>query len=60
MDSPKTLLTIDNFIGGEFVSCDEYLDSYDPSTGKVWAKVPDSAKEQVELAVKAAKQAFPK
>lgn len=49
-----------NFINGEFVACSRHLDSYNPATGKVHLKVPDSGQEEVDAAVKAAKQAFKK
>lgn len=49
-----------NFINGEFVACSRVLDSYNPATGKVHLKVPDSGKEEVDAAVKAAKEAFKK
>lgn len=52
------MLVLDNFINGEFVPCGAHIDSYDPSTGSVYCKVPDSGKEEVDLAVKAAKEAF--
>ncbi|XP_044181171.1 2-aminomuconic semialdehyde dehydrogenase-like isoform X1 [Acropora millepora] len=52
------MLVLDNFINGEFVPCGAHIDSYDPSTGNVYCKVPDSGKEEVDLAVKAAKEAF--
>ncbi|XP_015772461.1 PREDICTED: aldehyde dehydrogenase family 8 member A1-like [Acropora digitifera] len=52
------MLVLDNFINGEFVPCGAHIDSYDPSTGNVYCKVPDSEKEEVDLAVKAAKEAF--
>ncbi|KAM9354998.1 2-aminomuconic semialdehyde dehydrogenase-like [Pholidichthys leucotaenia] len=57
--SETSLLVVENFIGGKFVSCQEFIDSYDPSTGEVYCKVPDSGKEEVEAAVTAAKEAFP-
>ena len=52
--------TVKNFINGNFVEpiSKNYIDSFDPSTGKVHAKIPDSGKEDVDLAVKSAKQAF--
>nr|QHA94762.1 retinoic acid anabolism [Holothuria glaberrima] len=50
---------IQNFINGKFVEHHSHLDSYNPGTGEVWAKVPDSGKNEVDLAVQAAKQAFP-
>ncbi|MEL7531788.1 MAG: aldehyde dehydrogenase [Bacteroidota bacterium] len=36
-----------------------YLDSYEPATGKVYAKVPASDSRDVNQAVEAAKKAFP-
>ncbi|KAM6433329.1 2-aminomuconic semialdehyde dehydrogenase isoform 3-T3 [Rhynochetos jubatus] len=59
MAHPKALLVLENFIGGKFVPCSCYIDSYNPSTGDVYCRVPDSGKEEVEAAVKAAKDAFP-
>lgn len=55
----RSLLVLENYIGGKFVSCRSYIDSYDPSTGEVYCKVPDSGKEEVDAAVAAAKEAFP-
>ncbi|XP_077408786.1 2-aminomuconic semialdehyde dehydrogenase [Vanacampus margaritifer] len=55
----STLLVLENFIGGKFVPCRSHIDSYDPSTGNVYCKVPDSGQEEVEAAVAAAKEAFP-
>ena len=52
------MLVLENFIGGKFVPCANHIDSYDPSTGKVYCKVPDSGKEEVDMAVKAASEAF--
>ncbi|XP_077669192.1 2-aminomuconic semialdehyde dehydrogenase isoform X2 [Eretmochelys imbricata] len=58
MAGPKTLLVLENFINGKFVPCSSYIDSYDPSTGDVYCRVPDSGKEEVEAAVTAARDAF--
>lgn len=62
--SSDTLLTIENFIRGGFVSNTEaglsYIDSYEPATGKVWARITDSGEDEVQRAVLAAKNAFPK
>ncbi|KAJ6660102.1 hypothetical protein lerEdw1_018028 [Lerista edwardsae] len=52
-------LVLENYIGGQFFPCSTYLDSYDPSTGEPYCKVPDSGREEVEAAVKAAQDAFP-
>jgi acyl-CoA reductase-like NAD-dependent aldehyde dehydrogenase len=54
------LLTLENFIDGKFVPCAQHIDSYDPSTGKPYARVPDSGNKEIDLAVKAAKKAFPR
>uniref|UniRef100_A0A3P9DCT2 Aldehyde dehydrogenase 8 family, member A1 n=1 Tax=Maylandia zebra TaxID=106582 RepID=A0A3P9DCT2_9CICH len=59
MSEERSLLVLENYIGGKFVSCRSYIDSYDPSTGEVYCKVPDSGKEEVDAAVAAAKEAFP-
>lgn len=54
------LLVVENFINGHFVSTKSHIDSFDPSTGSVWAKIPDSEEKDVNKAVDAAKNAFPK
>jgi hypothetical protein len=54
------MLTLNNFIGGKFVepSSGQYLDNFEPATGKIYGKVPRSQPADVENAVKAAKTAF--
>lgn len=47
MAHSKALLVLENFIGGKFVPCSSYVDSYNPSTGDVYCRVPDSGKEEV-------------
>jgi acyl-CoA reductase-like NAD-dependent aldehyde dehydrogenase len=54
------LLVIENFINGEFISTKSHIDSFDPSTGAVWANIPDSEEKDVNKAVNSAKNAFPK
>uniref|UniRef100_A0A914WLT9 Aldehyde dehydrogenase domain-containing protein n=1 Tax=Plectus sambesii TaxID=2011161 RepID=A0A914WLT9_9BILA len=49
---------IENFINGRFVPTERVIDSVDPSTGQVWAHVPDSDAVQVNQAVEAADKAF--
>ena len=49
-----------NFIGGKFVPCSRHIDSYNPATGEVHLRVPDSGEEEVKKAVQAAKEAFKK
>lgn len=43
----RALLVLENFIGGKFVPCGVHLDSYDPATGAVYCRVPDSGEEEV-------------
>ena len=52
---------IKNYIGGELVepTTGKYLDNYSPYNGKVYSKVPDSGREDVNRAAEAAKKAFP-
>lgn len=47
MAHSKALLVLENFIAGKFVPCSSYIDSYNPSTGEVYCRVPDSGKEEV-------------
>lgn len=51
-------IKVQNFIDGQFEDTSTHLDSYEPGTGKVWAKIPDSDENDVNRAVGAAKQAF--
>ena len=52
---------LSNFINGTLIAPvkGNYIDNVDPSTGKVYGEIPDSDKEDIELAVKAARSAFP-
>jgi len=54
------MLTITNFINGKHVrpANRKYLETFEPATGKVLAKVPDSTAEDVNQAVKAAADRF--
>lgn len=49
---------LENFIDGKLVACARHIDSFNPSTGEVRLKVPDSGEEEVKAAVAAAKKAF--
>lgn len=55
------MFRIRNYINGQFQDplSGKYIDNYNPSTGKVYSHIPDSGAEDVEMAVKAAKSAFP-
>ena len=52
---------IQNYVDGRLLepAGGKYLDNYDPSRGKVYSLIPDSSSEDVQLAVDAAKKAFP-
>jgi len=53
-------IIVQNFIGGEFIPIEinNTIPSFNPATGAVWALLPDSTADEVDLAVKAASQAF--
>ena len=55
------MLNIQNFIGGEMTApvSGGYFDTVDPAIGLAYAKVPDSDVNDLNLAVTAAKKAFP-
>lgn len=48
------------FAGGKWLesSCEQYMDVYDPSAGKVIAQAPRCTKEEVEYAISRAVEAF--
>jgi aminomuconate-semialdehyde/2-hydroxymuconate-6-semialdehyde dehydrogenase len=52
---------LQNYINGELVApiSGEYLDNYEPATGHVYSLIPSSNENDVEVAVQAAKAAFP-
>jgi acyl-CoA reductase-like NAD-dependent aldehyde dehydrogenase len=45
------------FVDGEWVSTGKTFADYNPATGKVWASIPDSNREQTKNAIEAAKSA---
>jgi len=53
---------IQNYINGTFVDPiqNEWMDNYNPATGKVYSQIPNSTQEDVENAYQAAAAAFPK
>lgn len=55
-----SLTELENFIDGQFVLCSHHIDSYNPATGEIHLKVPDSGEEEIQLAVEAAQRAFKK
>jgi aminomuconate-semialdehyde/2-hydroxymuconate-6-semialdehyde dehydrogenase len=52
---------IKNYINGALIEASDhaYLDVYNPALGEVYTQAPDSSISDVELAVAAAKEAFP-
>lgn len=52
---------ITNYINGNLVppQSGNYIDNYNPATGKVYSLIPDSDEKDVQLAVEAATAAFP-
>ncbi len=52
---------IQNYIGGKFLppAAGNYLDNFNPATGEIFGKIPDSDAADVEAAVAAARAAFP-
>lgn len=55
------MIRIQNLINGELLAPvkGQYIDNYEPATGKVYGEIPNSTEEDVELAVIAAEKAFP-
>ncbi len=51
---------IHNYIDGKLIepTSKKYLDNFNPAIGEVYAQIPDSDQEDVQLAVEAAKKAF--
>jgi aminomuconate-semialdehyde/2-hydroxymuconate-6-semialdehyde dehydrogenase len=52
---------LENYIGGLFIGplSGKFLDCINPATGEVFCQVPDSNEKDIELAVNAARNAFP-
>jgi len=52
---------IKNFINGTFQNplSKQWIDNYNPSSGEVYGQIPNSSKDDVELAYQSAKSAFP-
>ena len=55
------MIKLQNFINGNYIAptSNEYIDNFEPATGKVYSLIPDSDERDVELAVAAAEKAFP-
>lgn len=57
----EQLKTIQNLINGQMLDSvsGQYIDNYEPATGQRYALTPDSNEQDLQLAVEAAKNAFP-
>lgn len=55
------MMKLQNFVGGVLVPpvSGEYFDNIDPAVGETYSLVPDSDEKDLEVAVQAAKKAFP-
>lgn len=55
------MIKLKNYIGGEWMdpADGEYLDNVEPATGEVYSQIPRSGQKDIDLAVEAAKKAFP-
>ena len=55
------MIKIQNFINGKYVNpiSNNWMDNYCPANGEVYGQIPNSSKEDVEVAYNAAKKAFP-
>lgn len=55
-------MKIKNYINGKFLEpvSDNWIDNYNPATGEVYGKIPNSNQDDVEKAYQAAALAFPK
>jgi len=56
-----SLIVIHNYINGELLppADGEYLDTYEPATGQVYARTPESGAADLQTAIDAAQAAFP-
>lgn len=53
-------MKIKNYINGKFINPiqDNWIDNYNPASGDVYGQIPNSSKEDIAKAYKAAKSAF--
>jgi aminomuconate-semialdehyde/2-hydroxymuconate-6-semialdehyde dehydrogenase len=53
---------LENLIGGNLIAplSSRFIDNINPATGEVYGQIPDSGDKDIDIAVKAAKAAFPK
>ncbi len=60
LESPKPII-LQNYIADGYVTAEStaYIDTFNPQTGKLLGKIPNTQAEEVETAIRAAKDAFP-
>lgn len=53
---------LENLIGGNLIAplSSRFIDNINPATGEVYGQIPDSGERDIDIAVNAAKAAFPK
>ena len=58
---PYDMKQIQNFIDGEYLdpTKGQYLDNFEPGTGLIYGSIPNSTKEDLDLAISASQKAFP-
>jgi acyl-CoA reductase-like NAD-dependent aldehyde dehydrogenase len=56
----KSHVTLENFISNDFLPpvSEDWIESYEPKTGRILSRVPNSSPEDVQKAVVAATEAF--
>jgi acyl-CoA reductase-like NAD-dependent aldehyde dehydrogenase len=52
------VIQINNFINNKYVSTENHIDGFNPSNGEIICKIPDSGKNEADMAIEAAKAAF--
>lgn len=52
------MIKVQNFIDGKFLEGERFIDSYNPSTGEIYAQIPRSSNTEVKQAVASAESAM--
>lgn len=60
LNASSSPITLSNFVSNSFVAptSNQWIDSFEPKTGKLYAKIPSSGASDVEAAISVAKVAF--
>jgi aldehyde dehydrogenase (NAD+) len=59
LDRPSTARIRGMFIGGNWVPAARSFEDLNPSTGALWAMIPDGGRAEARMAIEAAQAAFP-